>query len=237
MNWTRTDATRRWVVVAGLIIGPVLLALSVAINFSGPSDSMRADFDRMAANPGLIVTEALLETIGFMVVLAALAGSTQALRSRGGALGTWGAVLSILGIVGFAFSNANGFMLAELAQLPDRDAAFATAGAMMSGDTAGTVGTIGMALELLGQLGIVLVVCGFIRARVVRIWILLPVIVGIVINFAIGDMVTTLIADLLLLGTTTWIAIKLARGSQETWLGMPSVIPAARPDEPVRASA
>jgi hypothetical protein len=50
-------------------------------------------------------------------------------------------------------------------------------------------------------------------------------------------MVTTLIADLRRLGTTTWNAIKLARGSQETWLGMPSVIPAARPDEPVRASA
>ena len=81
----------------------------------------------MAANPGLIVAEAFLETFGFMIVLAAFAGSTQALRSRGGALGTWGAALSILGIVGFTFSNATGFELAELAQLPDHDAAFTTA--------------------------------------------------------------------------------------------------------------
>lgn len=224
MNWTRTDATRRWIVVAGLIIGPILLVLSVAINFTGPSDSMRADFDRMAANPGLIVVEALLETIGFMVVLAALAGSAQALRSRGGALGTWGAVLSIVGIVGFSFSNANGFTIAELAQLPDRDAGFATATALMSSDVAGTVGMIGMALEILGQVGILLVIAGHIRARLVPIWILLLVVVGIVINLAIGDIVTTLGADLLLLATTTWVAVRLARCSHDAWLGMPAAI-------------
>lgn len=221
MQWTRTDAVRRWIVVGGLIIGPVLLVLSVAINFTRPSDSMRADFDRMAADPGLIVLEALLETFGFMVVLAALAGSTQALRSRGGVLGTWGAVLSIVGIVGFSFSNANGFTLAELAQLPDPDAGFATAGAMMSGDTAGTVGTIGMVLEILGQVGILLVIGGLIRARLVRIWILLLVVVGVVINFVGGIMLTTLVADLLLLTTTTWVAVRLARCSREAWLGMP----------------
>ncbi|MEO7147889.1 MAG: hypothetical protein ABIW81_07175, partial [Terrimesophilobacter sp.] len=127
MHWTPTDAVRRWIVVAGLIIGPAVLVLSVAINFSGPSDSMRSDFNKMAENPSLIVLEALLETIGFMIVLAAFAGSTQSLRSRGGALGTSGAVLSIVGIVGFSFSNASGFTLAELAQLPDHDSTFATA--------------------------------------------------------------------------------------------------------------
>ncbi len=232
MNWTRTDTIRRWIVVVGLIVGPVLLVLSVVINFTGPSDSMRADFDRMAASPSLIVAEALLEAIGFMVVLAALAGSTQALRARGGVLGTLGAVLSILGIVGFSFSNANGFTLAELAQLPDRDAGFATAIALMTSDTASAVGTIGMALEILGQLGILLVVCGFVRTRLVRIWILAPLIVGIVINAAIGMMVSTLIADLLLLATCTWLAVRLARCSHEAWLGMPAVAPV----EPATAS-
>lgn len=226
MNWTPTDAIRRWIVVTGLIVGPVLLVLSVAINFTPPSDSMRTDFNTMAAHPGLVVAEALLETIGFMIVLAALAGSTQALRARGGMLGTLGAVLSIVGIVGFSFSNANGFTLAELAQLPDRDAGFATAMAIMSSDTAGLTGTIGMALEIAGQIGILLVICGLIRARLVRIWALAMVIVGVVVNFAIGGMVSTLIADLLLLAACSWIALRLARCSHNAWLGMPSAVPA-----------
>lgn len=222
MIWTRTDAVRRWIVVAGLIIGPVLLVLSVAVNFAPPRDSMRADFDAMAANPGIIIAEALLETLGFMIVLAALAGSTQALRYRGGTLGTVGAVLAILGIVGFSLSNANGFTLAELAGLPDHDAAFDTAGALMSSDLAGTVGTIGMALEILGQIGMLLIIIGLIRARLIRVWLVLIVIVGIAVNFAGGIMLTTLIADVLLLAVGCWIAVAFARCSHEAWLGMPT---------------
>lgn len=233
MNWTPTDAMRRWIVVTGLILGPVLLVLSVAINFTGPSDSMRADFDRMAANPNLIVAEALLETIGFTIVFAALAGSTQALRRRGGVLGTWGAILAILGIVGFSYSNANGFTIAELAQLPDHGGAFATAMALMSSDTASTVGTIGMALEILGQVGILLVIGGLIRARLVPFWPLLIVVVGMVANVVISSMVTTLVADLLLLTVCSWIAVKLAQCSHEAWLGMPALASA----EPVTVSA
>jgi hypothetical protein len=222
MHWTRTDALRRWIVVAGLIIGPALLILSVVVNFAPPRDSMRADFEAMTANPGIIVTEAWLETLGFMIVLAALAGSTQALRARGGALGTTGAVLAMLGIVGFSLSNANGFTIAEIAALPDHDAGFETASALMSGDIAGTVGTIGLGLEMLGQLGILLVTIGLIRARVVPVWPLLMVVVGIIVNLVGGIMLTTLLADILLLAAGCWIAVALARCSHQAWLGMPA---------------
>jgi hypothetical protein len=223
MHWTRTDALRRWIVVAGLIIGPALLVLSVVVNFSPPRDSMRADFEAMTANPGIVVAEAWLETLGFMIVLAALAGSTQALRARGGALGTTGAALAMLGIVGFSQSNANGFTIAEIAALPDHDAGFATASALMSGEIAGTVGTIGLGLEMLGQLGILLVIIGLIRARIIPVWPLLMVVVGIIVNLAGGIMLTTLLADILLLATGCWIAVALARCSQRAWLGMPAV--------------
>jgi hypothetical protein len=215
--------------VVGLILGPVLNILSVAINLSPPG-SMRASFDAMAANPNLIVAEAFLETFGFMIVLAAFAGSTQALRRRGGALGTWGAALSIVGIVGFALSNTTAFQLAEFAQSPDHNAAFAMAKSVTSGDLAGTIGTVEMALEVAGQLGILLVIGGLIRARITKIWPLLFGIVGIILNAAIGLMVTTLIADLLLLAAGTWIAINLARGTHEAWLGevATTAVPRAR---------
>ncbi|UJP09214.1 hypothetical protein L2X99_12275 [Microbacterium sp. KUDC0406] len=237
MNWTRTDAARRVIVVTGLLLGPVLLVLSVAINLTAPGESMRADFDAMAARPGLIVAEALLETIGFTIVLASVAGAAHALRSRGGALGTWGAVLAVLGIVGFSFSNANGFTLAELAQLPDRDAAFATATSLMSSDISGIVGTVGTVLEMLGQIGILLVIAGLIRARIMPIWTIVIVIVGAAVNAVLGTMIGTLIADVLLLAVCALAAVRLARGSREAWLGMASAPASARTASPRAARA
>lgn len=219
MQWTRTDTARRSIVVAGLIIGSVLLALSSAVLLNTPAESMRASFDAMTANPGLIVTAALLETVGFMIVLASFAGSAQALRSRGGALGTWGAALSIVGIAGFALSNATGFEMAAFAQIPDHDAAFAMAKAVMFGDVSGAIGSIEMVMEIAGQVGIVLVIGGLIRARITKIWPLLIVIAGIVVHFAVGLLVATFIADLLLLVGSTWVAVRLARSTHDAWLG------------------
>lgn len=135
-------------------------------------------------------------------------------------------MLCVIGIVGFSLSNATGFTLAELAQLPDRDAGFATAMAMMTSATAGTVGAIVMVLELAGQIGMLLVILGLIRARLVRIWPLLLTVVGIVVNLVGGIMFTTLIADLLLLAVTVWIAIGLTRCGRGAWLGEPATTPA-----------
>jgi hypothetical protein len=225
MNWTSTDALRRRIVVIGLIAGPLLLIVSVAINLATTPESMQAQFDALAANSTPIVLEALLEALGFAIALASLAGSTQAARSRGGALGTWGAVLAILGIVGFAISNAGGFTLAALAQLPDHEAAFKTAGAFMSTDAMSTLGTVGMVLEILGQIGILLVIGALIRAHLVKFWLLILAVVGIIINVAIGMTVTTLIADVLLLVVTGWIAIALTRASREVWMGEPAPTP------------
>lgn len=220
MQWTRTDAARRRIVVAGLIIGSVLLVLSSAILLGMPADSMRAQFDAMTANPSLIVTAALLETVGFMIVLASFAGSAQALRSRGGALGTWGAALSIVGIAGFALSNTTGFEMASFAQLPDHDAAFATAKSVTMGDVNGMIGTIEMFMEIAGQVGVLLVIGGLIRARITKIWPLLIVIAGIVVHISVGGLlVATFIADLLLLAASTWVAVSLARSTHDAWLG------------------
>jgi hypothetical protein len=221
MNWTRTDAARRRIVVAGLIAGPALLVLSVAINLTGAGGSMRSQFDHMATTASLVIVEAFLETLGFTLVLAAFAGAAGALRTRGGALGTWGAGLAMIGIAGFALSNAGGFTLAALAQLPHHDAAFTTAGALFSSDTIAVTGTITMVMELAGQVGILLEIVGLARARIVSFWILALVVLGIAVNLAFGTMLTTLIADVLLLAAGVWVGIALARASHETWLGAP----------------
>jgi hypothetical protein len=83
-------------------------------------------------------------------------------------------------------------------------------------------GMTGFRLEMLGQLGILLVIIGLIRARLIRVWPLLMVVVGIIVNLAGGIMLTTLLAGILLLATGCWIAVALARCNHQAWLGMPT---------------
>lgn len=219
MEWTRTDAARRWIVVSGLVLGPLLVTASAALGIGHDSGSMRAQFERMGANASQILAQDLLEALGFLVVLAALAGAAQALRARGGAVGTIGAVLAVVGTVGLSMSNAAGLAVVALAGLPERDSAFTMAEAISSGGVLATAGTVGFALEVLAQLGIVLVVVGLIRARLVSLWVLLPVVVGIAVNAVVGTIEASLVADVLLLATGAWIAMRLARCDHEQWLG------------------
>ncbi|HWU58139.1 MAG TPA: hypothetical protein VN045_05415 [Microbacteriaceae bacterium] len=216
MNWTRTDSTRRRIVIVGLILGPVMLAVSNAFVIQAQGNSMRDVFDAMTANPSMLIVQSLLEGGGFMIAFASFAGAVQATRVRGGALGTWGAALCIVGILGFALSSANGLAFYSLAPLHNHDVGFAAATAVV-GDAA--ISTIQMILTLAGQLGICLVIGGLIRARVCRIWPLLLVVAGIIVNMAFSMILTTLVADLLLLAAGTWIAVALARSPHEIWLG------------------
>lgn len=220
MHWTRTDAARRWVVVIGLITGPVLLSLSNAFDIQGADDSLRAGFEAMTANPDLLIVQSLLEALGFTIVLSSYAGATHALRARGGALGTWGAVLCVVGILGFGFSTANGLTFHALAQMPNHETGLAAATAIVGDSLTGMITMIPM---LTGQLGIILVISGLMRTRIVPIWPLLLVIVGILVNAAFGLTVTTFIADLLLLAASVWIAIALTRSERTVWLGAPTV--------------
>lgn len=212
MHLTRTDLFRRRLMVGALVIGPVLATVSAAINVRLPSGTMREDFDTMAANASSILAQDLLEIAGFTCLLAALgAVALTLLRERGGALGTWGAVLAVAGIVGFAVANASGLVVVGLAGLPDRDAAFGMAVSLTSTGVASVAGNVGFVLEVAGQLGILAVLGGLVRARLIRLWPLLVVVAGIVLNAAGGSMTTMLAADVLLVVALTATAFALGR--------------------------
>ena len=215
MHSTSTDAVRRRIVVIGLIVGPLLLVLSNAFTIQ-ESDSMRATFDAMAANPWMLLAESLLEAIGFTIAFASYAGSAHALRSRGGALGTVGAVLCMVGILAFSLSAAGGLFLYVVAQMHDKDAGFA-AGSALNQD--GVTGVLLMVLMVLGEAGICLVIGGLLRARIVRIWPLLIVLLGIVADNVLPGTLSSIVSDLLLLAASVWIAIVLARTPLAVWLG------------------
>lgn len=207
----RLDAVRRWLVIAGLILGPVLIVLSVTVGLGPEPGSMRASFDLMAERAPQILAQDLLETFGFGILLGALVGVAPALRARGSALAFAGAMLSIAGIIGFAMSNAAGLSVVALAQLPDRDAAFQAASAISSTGPIAVIGTVGWILEIAGQLGILLVLAGLWRARVVSWWPLVLGVVGMLVNAVIGTLAASLAADVLLLAVMTWTVVGLTR--------------------------
>lgn len=228
MEWTRTDAARRWIVVSGLVAGPLLAVLSVTVGIGLGGDSMRAQFASMGAHASTVLTQDVLETAGFVLVLAALAGATGALRVRGGAFGTVGAALAVVGITGFAVSNATGLTVVALAQQPDQDAAFRTAMAVTSQGVLATAGTLGFALELLAQAGMLLVFVGLVRARLASFWVLPITVLGIAVNAVVGTMTATLVADVLLLAVCGWTAVRIARCSHQQWLGQSVAAAGAR---------
>jgi hypothetical protein len=219
MNWTSTEGARRWIVVVGLVLGPVLVVASAAVGLGPMPDSMRASFDVMAQRAPAILAQDLLETLGFAILLAALAGATRAVHVRGGAIGTLGAVLSVVGITGFGLSNGTGLAVVAHAQLPGRDAAFQAAGAISGGEVIGTAGTVGWILEIVAQLGMLLVLVALWRARLVPIWPAVLCVVGILVNAVVGTIEASLVADVLLLVVLVWVAILLARTPREVWLG------------------
>lgn len=216
MNWTSTDAARRRIVTGGITAGPALLLLSTAFTAPDQPGGMRATFDAMAASPWLLLVESLLEAVGFTVALASYAGATHALRVRGGALGSWGAVLCTIGILGFALSAAGGLFLYVVTQMPDADAGFA-AGAALNAD--GLTGAIIMVLMFTGEAGIALVIGGLIRARIVAVWPLLIVLLGIVADNVLPSVLSSIVADVALLAASVWIAIALAKAPHDVWLG------------------
>ncbi|WP_308490917.1 hypothetical protein [Microbacterium terrisoli] len=237
MEWTRTDAARRRIVVVALIIGPLLAALSAAIGLGTDGGGMREQFASMGAHAQTILVQDVLETAGFLLVLAALAGATQALRLRGGTLGTIGAILAILGTAGFSISNATGLAVVALAQQPNQDAAFQTAMALTDDSVLATAGTMGFVLELLAQAGMLLVMIGLVRARLVSAWVLTLPVLGIAVNAIGGMMAATLVADLLLLAAGIWIAVRIARCSRQQWLGNAGAQPSQKASPRLARSA
>lgn len=205
------DLARRRIVAIGLVVGPVLVVTSAMLGLGHEPESMRAVFDDLASRGGSVLLQDLFELIGFTIVLASFAGATIAIRSRGAAIGIVGATIALVGIAGFGLANGTGVSVLALAQLPARDAAFDTAVAITQSGPLATASTAGWLLELVGQLGILLVLLGLWRARVIPIWPVLVCIIGVLLVAAVGTIAVTLVADVLLLVVGVWVALRLLR--------------------------
>lgn len=221
MQWSSTQVARWRLVLSGMIAGPALLVVSCLFVAPDGEGGMRAAFEAITAQPWLVLVPSILEAVGFAIALASYAAVIQVVRGRGGALATTGAVLCVLGIVGFAWSAAGGMFLSVLASMEDTDAGFAAATALMADPV---TGTILMVLMFAGEAGICLVLIGLLRARLIRFWPLVLVVAGIIADNVVPGNWSGLVADLFLLAASVWTVIVLARGIRY-FLSLPSVSP------------
>ncbi len=213
MEWTSTQAVRFRLTLSGLVAGPALLVASSAFIVPESSDGLRATFDAMAAQPWLLLVQSIVEATGFAVSLAAFTAATRAVRARGGALSTIGAVLCVVGVLGFTWSAAGGMFLSVLARMDDQDAGFAAAMAMI-GDpvTEALISTLMYA----GEAGILLVLLGMLSAHLIRIWPILLVVAGVAADAVLPGTLSGLTADVLLLAAAVWTALSLHRAVRTT---------------------
>jgi hypothetical protein len=99
---------RRTVATDCLIASPVVHLGSYFLWPSGSEGSTAAQLATAAAHPGAMTAAALLEALGWVLLLPALAVLWETLRGRGAVLvtiGVWGSVLGVLGFVSSSVMN------------------------------------------------------------------------------------------------------------------------------------
>ncbi|MBS1697663.1 MAG: hypothetical protein JST25_04585 [Actinobacteria bacterium] len=223
MEQTSTQIAQWRLALIGLILGPALLVVSNAFIVPESSGGMRASFDAIATQPWLVLVPSVLEAAGFALTLAAFAAVSRSVARRGGALATTGAVLCVLGVLGFAWSAAGGLFLAALSGMKDRNAGFEAAMTMTADPVSGALISV---LMFVGEAGILLVLLGLVRASLLRIWVIALVVAGIVADQVLPGFLSSLTADALLLAVGILTALSLRRRSRLDALTPAPVVPA-----------
>lgn len=217
METTSAQSTRRLLVLTALVAGPVLAVASAAIGLGPQPGSMHEAFEAMGRNGSTILVQDLLEMFGFSLLAVGAIGVTRVIRGRGSILALIGAILSVIGIVGFTMSNTAGMAIVALAQLPDQAAAFSAAAAITSSGPLGLMSTLGWILEIAGQVGGFLIIVALWRARIIPWWPAACVLVALIAVSAIGTIEASLIADVVLLAVMVLIVVRVSRLESTEW--------------------
>lgn len=222
MELTPVDSVRRGLVLAALIVGPLLAAASAAIGLGLQPKSMHAAFDLMAQHGSTVLAQDLLELFGFTILAIGAIGVTRVLGPRGSWFGLTGALLSLLGIVGFSVSNASGLAIVGLAQLPDRAAAFDAAAAITAGGPLALISSLGWYFEIIGQVGGLVIILALWRARVIPWWPAVVFAAAMIAVAVIGSIEASLAADVVLLAIMVFVVIRAAQLPRPSWARQPT---------------
>lgn len=200
------EPATRWL-VATLLVGPLLVLASAALNHTPASDSAADMIAVVADHPHAQLAEVFLELVGLVLSFVGCIVAARRIRTRGCGLATAGAALSLAGIVGFTLANAEGLVVNALASGPDRAVGVTALDAINHSAAV----YVAFPLILLGEVGIVLVLAAYRRAGALPVWPVLAAVAGAVVDFAGGSRLLLLVSDAMVLVALGWLAAALSR--------------------------
>ena len=171
---------RRTAVVC-LAVGATLnLAEALIGRVVGQGDSVAGSLEAWAANPGLSAIGLVAGTIAVPFLLLALVAMAQVIRPRMPRLGTTAMVLGYVGALGFLGIHAVSIVDYAAVDQPDREAMVGLLEAAQTSPLALLI----LIPFLLGMTGSVLLSSiGYLRTRVVPIWIPVVLLLFLVLDF------------------------------------------------------
>lgn len=167
---------RRAVATVCLVGSPVLHLASYFLWPAGSEGSDATQLAAAAAHPGAMTAAALVEALGWVLLLPALALLWNEFRGRGSTLVTVGVLGSVLGVLGFVSSSVMNLVTVALAGTQHAGESFAAL--KHSGAIALTV----VLPILLGLLALVVLLAGLSRAGVAGWWLPVAGAVSVVLD-------------------------------------------------------
>ncbi|MGY1915850.1 DUF6796 family protein [Blastococcus sp. SYSU DS0973] len=204
---------RRAAVVA-LTVGATLNLAEALINrIVGESSSVEGSLEAYAANPTLARIGLVLGTIAVPFLLLGLVAMAQLIRPRMPKLGTTAMVFGFVGALGFFGIHVVGIYDYAAADQPDREAMVALVESAQNSPLALLV----LVPFLLGMAGSVLLTSiGYLRTRVVPIWIPVVLLVFLVVDFG-GFPTGPVDPHWLFVAASFGVAVLIAKQTDRQW--------------------
>ena len=204
---------RRTAVVA-LIVGAVLNLTEALINrVIGQGTTVESSLEAWAAHPTLGAIGLALGTIAVPFMLLAFVAMAQLFRPRMPKLGTTAMILGFVGSLGFLGIHAVGVIEHAAAGEPDRQAMVAVIDAAQNSPLAVLI----VAPFLLGLVGSVLLTSiGYLRTRVVAIWIPVVLLAFLVLDFG-GFPTGPVDPHWLFVAASLGLAVTVAKRTDRQW--------------------
>lgn len=204
----------RRVAVVALTVGATLNLTEALIGrVVGQNSSVADNLDAWAAKPALAATGLVLGTLAVPFMLLGFVAMGQLIRPRMPKLGTTAMVLGFLGSLGFLGIHAVGVVEHAAAGEPDRQAMVAVIEATQSS----ALGLVIVMPFMLGLVGSVLLSSiGFLRTRVVPVWIPVVLLAFLVLDFG-GFPVGPVDPHWLFLAASLGLAYAIAQRTDRQW--------------------
>jgi hypothetical protein len=178
---------RRSIAGACLVASPLLHLASYFLWPAGSEGSAATQLHSAAAHPGAMALAALVETVGWVLLLPPLAVLWSEVRGRGAGLVGTGVWLAVLGVLGFFVAGALNLVTVDLSGTPGGAATYDAV--RHDGRLVGWV----VLPILIGLVGLVVLLAGVARARLGGWWLPVAGAVAVVADQVFSEVANPLV--------------------------------------------